>query len=133
MPRDEKIIQALASSIWTPLCEKANVDINKEANLGRGPVDFKFSAGWRQRVLIEVKLLSSHKLRQGAGTQLPQYMMTERVSCAYYVCVGFYDKDLTQVRLNLVRDICKIYEARTGYLMTPRFIDARAKKSASKL
>ena len=61
-PRGEKIIQAIAGTMWTILCEAADVDITREANVGRGPVDFKFSAGWRRRALIEVKLLASSKL-----------------------------------------------------------------------
>lgn len=52
---------------------------------GAGPVDFKFSAGWRRRALIEVKLLASSKLRQGAEAQLPQYMASERLSCALHL------------------------------------------------
>jgi hypothetical protein len=132
-PRKEKIVQAIAGSMWTILCESANVDISKEANVGRGPVDFKFSAGWKQRALIEVKLLSSSKLRQGAEAQLPQYMISEQIKCAYYVCVGFIDDELADDRIKLVRQTCSAYESISGYMVTPRFIDARPKDSASKL
>jgi hypothetical protein len=58
--------------MWVLLCERSDVDVSREANVGRGPVDFKFSAGWRRRALIELKLMSSRKLRQGAEAQLPQ-------------------------------------------------------------
>jgi len=132
-PRKEKIVQAIAGSMWTILCESANVDISREANVGRGPVDFKFSAGWRRRALIEVKLLSSSKLRQGAQAQLPQYMISEQLTCAYYVCVGFTDEDFAGYRIRLVRETCAAYEAKSGYTVKPRFIDARPKDSASKL
>ena len=132
-PRGEKIIQAIAGTMWTILCEAADVDITREANVGRGPVDFKFSAGWRRRALIEVKLLASSKLRQGAEAQLPQYMASERLSCAYYVCVGFTDDDFRPERLQLVRDTCAEYQAKSKKTVRARFIDARPKKSASKL
>jgi hypothetical protein len=132
-PRGEKIVQAIAGTMWSILCEFADVDIAREANAGRGPVDFKFSAGWHRRALIEVKLLSSSKLRRGAEAQLPQYMTSEQVSCAYYVCVGFTDDDLRRERLDLVRDICAAYQARSGHTVTPRFIDARPKEPASRL
>jgi hypothetical protein len=78
-------------------------------------------------------LLSSSKLGQGAQAQLPQYLASERVSCAYYVCVGFTDSDLRQDRLDLVRGICSAREARSGLMVTPRFIDARPKEPASRL
>jgi hypothetical protein len=132
-PRIEKIVQAIAGSMWAAMCKSANIDITREANAGRGPVDFKFSAGWRRRALIEVKLLSSRKLRQGAEAQLPQYMVSEQLTCAYYVCVGYTDEDFTPARLQLVKDTCAVYEAKTGYTVTPRFVDARPKASASKL
>jgi hypothetical protein len=132
-PRKEKIVQAVAGQMWVLLCERSNVDISREANVGRGPVDFKFSAGWRRRALIELKLMSSRKLRQGAEAQLPQYMISERISSAYYVCVGFTDDVLSEDRKRLVRETCAAYEAQSGYTVTPRFIDARPKASASTL
>ncbi len=132
-PRKEKIVQAVAGQMWALLCELADVDISREANIGRGPVDFKFSAGWKRRALIEVKLMSSRKLRQGAEAQLPEYMNSERISSAYYVCVGFTDDDLSEDRKKLVRQTCEAYEAQSGYVVTPRFIDARPKDSASNL
>jgi hypothetical protein len=76
--RGEKIVQAIAGTMWSILCEFADVDIARETNAGRGPVDFKFSAGWHRRALIEVKLLSSSKLRRGATAQLPQYLTSAR-------------------------------------------------------
>jgi hypothetical protein len=132
-PRRERIVQAVAGQMWVVLCEAADVDISREPNVGRGPVDFKFSAGWQRRTLIEVKLLSSRKLRQGAQAQLPQYMASEQISCAYYVCVGFTDEELLEERKKVVRETCAAYEAQSGYSVTPRFIDARPKESASNL
>jgi hypothetical protein len=131
--RQEKIVQAVAGVLWAVQCEHANVDISREANMGRGPVDFKFSAGWKQRALIEVKLLSSRKLQQGALAQLPQYLTSERITSAYYVCVGFTDAHLDETRLAAVRATCRSYQEQSGRTVTPRFIDARPKQSASKL
>ena len=116
---------------WFSLGPVPQPNMTREANAGRGAVDFKFSAGWQRRALIEVKLLASSKLGQGA--QLPQYLASERVSCAYYVCVGFTDNDLRQDRLDFVRGICSAREARSGLHVTPRFIDARPKEPASRL
>jgi hypothetical protein len=132
-PRNETIVHAAAAMTWTTLCELADVDMTRESDAGRGPVDFKFSAGWHRRALIEVKLLSSSKLFQGADAQLPQYLASEQISCAYYVCLGFTDHDLRLERLALVRSTCADYEARSGSLVVPRFIDARPKPSASRL
>jgi len=132
-PRNETIVHAAAAMTWTTLCELADVDMTRESDAGRGPVDFKFSAGWHRRALIEVKLLSSSKLFQGADAQLPQYLASEQISCAYYVCVGFTDRDLRSERLALVHSTCAEYEAKSGSLVVPRFIDARPKPPASRI
>jgi hypothetical protein len=132
-PRGELIVHAAAATMWTSLCALADIDMTRESDAGRGPVDFKFSAGWHRRALIEVKLLSSSKLLQGADAQLPQYLASEQISCAYYVCVGFTDRDLRPERLTRVRATCAAYETRSGSVVLPRFIDARPKLSASRL
>ncbi|MFF9119068.1 hypothetical protein ACF09Y_26350 [Streptomyces massasporeus] len=132
-PRKEKIVQAIAGQLWVVQCEQADVDISREANVGRGPVDFKFAAGWKRRALIEVKLLSSRKLQQGAEAQLPQYLQSEQIRSAYYVCVGFADAHFAEERLARVRDTCAAYQAQSGRTVTARFIDARPKESASNL
>lgn len=132
-PRQEKIVQALAGALWVDSCRAADVDITKESNAGRGPVDFKFSAGWQRRALLEVKLMSSRKLVRGAEAQLPQYLRSEQVRCGYYVCIGFTEADFARERQQLVRQSCKALSEQAGYLITPRFIDARPKESASRL
>ena len=86
-PRGELIVYAAAATIWASQCQLADVDRTRESDSGRGPVDFKFAAGWRRRALIEVKLLSSSKLFQGASAQLPQYLASQQIRCAYYVCI----------------------------------------------
>ncbi|GIG59264.1 hypothetical protein Lfu02_36360 [Longispora fulva] len=131
--RKEPIVQAVAGQLWMVLCERSDVDVSREANVGRGPVDFKFSAGWKRRALLEVKLMSSRKLRQGAEAQLPEYLAGERVTSAYYVCVGFTDDELSEKRKMLVCETCATYEALSGHTVTPHFVDARPKASASVL
>ena len=132
--RPEKIVQAIAGSQWVAHCNAANVDLSKEVNMGRGPVDFKFSAGWRRRALTEVKLLNSGNLFTGASKQILQYLKTEKISCGFYVCVGFYNEDLSENRLKRVSEECEALQGEHGFSVTPIFIDARHdnKPSASK-
>jgi hypothetical protein len=132
-PRGELIVHAAAATMWASLCQLADVDMTRESDAGRGPVDFKFAAGWHRRALIEVKLLSSSKLFQGASAQLPQYLASEQIRCAYYVCIGFTDRDLRPQRITRVRATCADYQARSGSVVVPRFIDARPKPPASRL
>lgn len=133
--REEKIVQAVAGAMWVQQCKAADVDISKEPNMGRGPVDFKFSAGWGKRALIEVKLISSTKFFQGAEKQLPQYLKSEQITGGYYLAVGFSDTDFTKKRLDRVRETCSALSELKGVSIEPIFVDARHdnKPSASKM
>lgn len=131
--RKEIIVQAIAGALWVHDCQGANVDLARESNMGRGPVDFKFSAGWQRRALLEVKLIRNTKFVRGADAQLPQYMRSEQISCGYYVCVGYTDDDFAPFRITRVKEICEARSALAGWTILPRFIDARPKQSASKL
>ena len=51
----------------------SSFDVNREANNGRGPVDFKLSFGDYDKSLIEVKLASNSKLKKNLQNQLDVY------------------------------------------------------------
>jgi hypothetical protein len=65
-PKKESALQALLLGVVTHYCRANNVDISKEANVGRGPVDFKFSQGYERRVLLEAKLASNTRFWNAA-------------------------------------------------------------------
>src|SRR5205823_12962982 len=54
--RSEKAAQLLFLGIVKHYCQANDIDISKEPNIGRGPVDFKVSHGFSIRALIELKL-----------------------------------------------------------------------------
>ncbi len=131
--RPEKIAQALAGVMWRIQCQVANVDLNKETNVGRGPVDFKFSQGWERRVLIEMKYIESSHFSSGAEKQLPQYQRSEEIAFGIYLAVGFKDEDFERDRVRLVEQTCASLSAQLGKEIRLIVVDARPKKSASKL
>lgn len=100
----------------------------REAETGRGPVDFVFANGAGATIYIEFKRGDHARLDHGATVQLPTYMGAEATDTGLLVCVAFDDADIdacaavnTKVRqLNrddiYVRVIC---------------LDARRKPSAS--
>lgn len=59
-------------------CKANNVVIDPETDLGRGPVDFKFSGGYVHRAHLEVKKLHNGKFWNGLDLQLPAYMSSDR-------------------------------------------------------
>ncbi len=133
--RKEKIVQAVAKSMWVPMCEAANVDLSREVDLGRGSVDFKFSQGWKRRAFTEVKFIETSAFFTGASKQLPQYLKSAKADLGYYLCVGFNDRDMSEERLKIVRGTCEALSKAKGISLQPIYVDARpsTKGSASTL
>ncbi|MFC8796895.1 hypothetical protein ACFT2C_04130 [Promicromonospora sp. NPDC057138] len=133
-PQKENVIQAIAGAMWTEACRTADVDISQEVNRGRGPVDFKFSKGWQDRALLEVKVIRSSRFFQGAETQLPQYLKTEQLDHGVYLCVGHYDEDFAEPRIKRVKETIAQIEHDKRRRIKLVLVDARkeTKTSASK-
>ena len=68
-------------------CSANNIDLSREINGGRGPVDFKLSRGAMDKVVVEVKLTSNGQLKHGIEKQLPVYMRQEKTHRAIYLIV----------------------------------------------
>lgn len=66
---NEKEVQLAFGLVWC----KTDLDINREPNNGRGPVDFKASYGAGDKSLIEFKLGGNKKLKQGLEKQVAIY------------------------------------------------------------
>lgn len=129
--RPERITQVIARSTWIEHCRARDIDISREADCGRGPVDFKFARGWQLRGLIEVKHISSSQFTHGAENQLPIYLKGEKAPFGVYLCIGYTDKDFDEDRLDLVRDACNAISGQGHTRIVPMFVDARPKPSAS--
>jgi hypothetical protein len=131
-PRRELHIQALFRGIVANYCQAHDIDLNGEANAGRGPVDFKFSSGWEARALIEIKKTANSDYWHGLKRQLVQYLKSEKARCGFFMSVGFRDSDFTQKRQELVRKTAKEVAEETGLDIEVIFVDAREKESASR-
>lgn len=130
--RAENIAQVIARSTWIEHCRARDIDISREADCGRGPVDFKFARGWQMRGLIEVKHIASSQFAHGAETQLPIYLKGEQSEFGIYLCIGYRDRDFDEERLTLVTNACQAISDQGRTRIVPLFVDARPKKSASK-
>lgn len=83
----ERAAQQLFFGIADSYCIANNIDLTRESNVGRGPVDFKLSKGAIGKVLVEVKLTSNGQLKHGIETQLPIYMTQEKAQKAIYLII----------------------------------------------
>jgi len=122
-PKSEAAAQRLFLGIVGNYCSANNIDISKEVNIGRGPVDFKVSHGYEYRALIELKLVRNGKFWNGLERQLPKYLEAERVEIGYFVVVIYTENDLE--KLNDIQDKVSEVNNNTGYSITVFTIDAQ--------
>ncbi|OXS75076.1 hypothetical protein [Domibacillus enclensis] len=131
-PKKEEASQLLFHGLMKEHCKANNVDFSREVNSGRGPVDFKFSNGYTERVLIEVKRASSTKLEQGLTQQLPQYLTTEGIDIGYYVVIVQKDEEFKKV--SILKGVAKKLSEELNKYIDVFVIDATDDKpSASNL
>lgn len=95
-PKKEEASQLLFLGIVKHYCQANNIDISREVNIGRGPVDFKFSSGYEDRVLLEVKRASNTKFISGFTKQLPQYLKSEGITVGVYLVIVQKEEEFTK-------------------------------------
>lgn len=96
--KSEEASQLLFTGIVKHYCKANNIDLNRENNLGRGPVDFKFSSGYENRALIEVKLARNTKFWDGLEKQLLKYLEVEEIKQGYFLVICYNDNDLKKIK-----------------------------------
>lgn len=127
-PKKERAAQLIYFAIADCYCRANNVDISPEANMGGGPIDFKFSKGFNARVLVEMKR-SSGTVRHGYEKQLEIYKDASRTQFGIFVIMDFGDLDKKLEQIEGIRRKRLL----AGELASEIFvIDATKKKSASK-
>lgn len=129
-PRAEKAAQRLFFVVAHAFCRANNLDITPEADTGNGPVDFKFSAGFSSRVLVEIKLSTNGKLVAGYTKQLETYATAEEAANAFYVIV---DVGRIGQKLKQLEAAIKRFKQDKGFVRPYKVIDAKRRRSASKL
>lgn len=89
----EEDIQIFFGLIWC----KSDFDANREANNGRGPVDFKVSFGSGDKSLIEFKLGSNTNLKRNLEKQVEIYEAANGTRSSVKVIVCYEAKDQKRV------------------------------------
>ncbi len=132
-PRSEEDVQLLFKGVLDEHCRANNIDFTREVNQGMGPVDFRFSCGYSNRVLLEAKLAKNSKFWNGLKKQLPQYLKIDSCKNGIFLVIVYTDKDIK--RINNIQDIAKETAAYYGVRIKVVIVDARIdnKESASKM
>jgi hypothetical protein len=129
--RGEQIAQNLFLGIVKHYCQANNIDISREPNIGRGPVDFKFSQGFEKRAVLEVKKANNTRFWNGLKEQLPTYMLAEKVRIGIFLVVVYSKTD--EKRVKDIDEQVKAIRTKTGKQFRTLVVDARKPLSASKL
>lgn len=127
-PKRERASQLIYYAIADSYCKANDVDISPEANMGGGPIDFKFSKGYQSRVLVEMKR-SSGTVVHGYEKQLEFYREASQTDFAVFIVIDYGDLG---EKLNTIRQIRKARLDSGGRASEIIVIDATPKESASK-
>ncbi len=74
------------------------LDVNREVNNGRGPVDYKVSKGAFDNVLVEFKLAGNKKLKQNLENQVKIYEKANSTNKSLKVIMYFDNSELLHLR-----------------------------------
>jgi len=121
----ESVAQLIFHAVALIYCEANDVDINPETDTGTGLIDFKFSSGYRSKVVVEIKYSDNPQLIHGIEIQLQQYLKSEKADKGYYVVL---DVGKLGSKPQALEKFCNNTHAKTEII----YIDAKLKKSASK-
>ncbi|WP_338429728.1 hypothetical protein [Synechococcus elongatus] len=128
--RNERFAQLLFFGIADAYCAAYNLDLSREPNAGRGPVDFKVSRGYEVRVNVEVKYTSNNKMRLGYEKQLPIYNSAEKTDHSIFLIIRTTES---------IKALEELIELRKGEISAGKrapfifVVDGRLLPSASKI
>jgi hypothetical protein len=131
--KPEQAAQLLFRGIAQNYCRANDISLDAEVNLGRGPVDFKFSNGFSKRAHLEVKKLHNGKFWNGLEEQLPSYMKSDEVRDGWFLAVRYRDGEAADKRVNEIAPRVASIGKQRDLNLRYAVIDARPKESASKL
>ncbi|MEO8911417.1 MAG: hypothetical protein ABI303_00395 [Candidatus Saccharimonas sp.] len=93
-PSNEKTVQLLFRLVWFG----SPVDLNREVNNGRGPVDYTASIGALDKSIIEFKLASNPKLSHGLEKQTEIYMKANGTDKKVIIIFCYTEQNQEKVR-----------------------------------
>ena len=131
--KPERAPQLVFYGIARNYCKANNIVIDPETDLGRGPVDFKFSNGYEHRAHLEVKKLHNGKFWNGLDRQLPAYMSSDEVEKGWFLAVRYRDGKQWDTRERELPGRVQLAGETHECDLRSALVDARPPKSASTL
>lgn len=110
-----------------------DVEVDREVELGRGPVDFKASSGATIKLLIEVKKAHNGRFWNGLEGQLPSYLTSDASSEGWFIAVRYRNNPASEQRMRELPQRVRQVEEKTGKSFHYGIVDARPPVSASNI
>jgi hypothetical protein len=127
-PKKERASKLIYYAIADAFCKANDLDISPEANMGGGPIDFKFSSGYQARVLVEMKR-SGGTVVHGYEKQLEFYKTASQTEFGVFVVINYGELGNKLNEIRHIRDQRLKRGERASEIVV---IDATRKASASK-
>lgn len=131
--KHEEAAQLVFLGIARSYCRANNIVVDREVELGRGPVDFKFSNGYTRRALLEIKKLHNGKFWNGLTAQLPSYLYSDECNDGWFLAIQYRSAGTSRERLRRLPNEVRLVADRTRKNLRYKAVDARPKQSASEL
>ena len=109
-----------------------DVELDREVQLGRGPVDFKIARGTQLRLVVELKKAHNGRFWNGLDTQLPIYMQSDDCNEGWFVAIRYRNNPASQKRMQELPGRVRKRAENSGKTMRYAMVDARPQESASK-
>ena len=131
--KPEEAAQLALLGLARPYCRDHGVELDREVNLGRGPVDFKITSGPQTRLLIEAKKLHNGKFWQGLETQLPSYLKSDGTRTGWFLALQYRQGGISEKRRDELPARVATLNSRLMTSINFTIIDAQRKLSASEI
>ncbi len=126
-PKREKAAQLLFFAVADMFCKANNIDISPETHSGGGPVDFKFSVGYVNRLVVEVKL-SKGTVVHGYKTQLEIYKTASQTDAGVFLVIDVGGMGRKLIEIKKHRELMEAKGHRVSDIVV---VDGKRKASAS--
>jgi hypothetical protein len=110
-----------------------DVEVDREVDLGRGPVDFKIASGSSKRLLIEIKKAHNGKFWNGLDSQLPSYLVSDQSKEGWFLAIRYRNNRASELRMKELPEKVKKCAKATSKTIKYKAVDARPPVSASKI
>jgi hypothetical protein len=128
----EDAAQSLFRGIAKHYCHANGIGIDREVNLGQGPVDFKFSKGREFLAHLEVKKLHNGAFWNGLNKQLVAYMLADECENGWLLAIQLRSSGVSEKRLEELPEAVAELSRGTGLNIRYGAVDGMPRKSASK-